>query len=98
MLFAVICTDKPGARALRQESRSAHLAWLDRIADRVEFAGPFLSDDGQSMTGSLLIFEAADRVDLDALIADDPFHAAGLFATVEIRPWRCTVKRAPAAS
>lgn len=96
MLFAVICTDKPESLALRQANRSAHLAWLDRIKTRVEFAGPFLSDDGQSMCGSLLVLEAADRAALEAVIADDPFHNAGLFQTVEIRPWRCTVKRAPA--
>lgn len=40
------------------------------------------------MNGTLLVIQA-DSIDaVRAFVADDPYSRAGLFATVEIRPWR----------
>ncbi|HYE00861.1 MAG TPA: YciI family protein [Alphaproteobacteria bacterium] len=88
MHFAIICTDKPGSQELRLANRAAHLEYIDRHADQVVLAGPMLSDDGQGMVGSLLIMEFADRAAAEAFCAADPYAVAGLFAKVEIRPWR----------
>ncbi|WP_181705087.1 YciI family protein [Chthonobacter rhizosphaerae] len=91
MLFAVTCIDKPGHAGVRTENRAAHLDFLKANADAVKIAGPFTSDDGSAMVGSLLVVEAADRAALDALLAADPYAAAGLFERVEIRPWRWVI-------
>jgi uncharacterized protein YciI len=88
MLFVVTALDKPGAAAIRAEQRPAHLEFLKAHAAAVKAAGPLLSDDGQGMIGSLLVFEAEDRAALDALLARDPYALAGLFETVTVRPWR----------
>jgi uncharacterized protein YciI len=93
MLFAVTCLDKPGHAHVRAENRSAHLAFLGEHADAVKIAGPLLEDDGDGMVGSLLIIEAPDRDTLEALLARDPYAEAGLFAGVDIRPWRWVVGR-----
>jgi uncharacterized protein YciI len=91
MLFAVTCIDKPGHAHVRAENRPAHLDFLKANAAAVKLAGPFLSDDGQGMVGSLLVIEAADRAALDAMVAQDPYAAAGLFESVTVRPWRWTI-------
>jgi uncharacterized protein YciI len=51
-------------------------------------AGPTLSEDGERMTGSLLILDFADRTEAQAFADGDPYAKAGLFERVEIRPWR----------
>ncbi len=50
--------------------------------------GATLSDDGESMTGSFLLIDMADRAVAEAFAAGDPFAKAGLFESVEIRRWR----------
>ena len=43
------------------------------------------------MNGSLVVIEAASLEAARAIAAGDPFAKAGLFASVEIRPWRWTM-------
>lgn len=88
MLYAIICTDKPGALALRQATRAAHLAWIAGLGERVKVAGPCLDDRETDPAGSLMVIEAANRAEIEALVAADPYGLAGLFERVEIRPWR----------
>lgn len=95
MLYALICTDRPDGLDSRKASRAAHLAWLNTLGGTLKFAGPFLSDDGSEPTGSLLVIEAASRADAEALAAQDPYARAGVFASVDIRPWKWLIK-APA--
>ena len=86
MLFALICTDRPDALEVRKANREAHLAYLKDSP--VVFAGPFIGADGESMTGSLIVLDLADRAAADAWAAADPYAQAGLFASVDIRAWR----------
>ncbi|MFO7920351.1 MAG: YciI family protein [Nioella sp.] len=85
MLFAVICTDKPGQLETRKANRDAHLAYLDETDARM--AGPFMDDAG-AMTGSLVVIEASDRAGAEAWAANDPYAKAGLFETVRIEAWK----------
>ncbi len=87
-LFAIICTDKPEeGLKLRQQNRANHLQWLADLGDAVKAAGPFLDDDGNP-AGSLIIIEAESRAAAEALAGQDPYRKAGVFAQVEIRPWK----------
>lgn len=85
MLFALICTDKPGALPVRQENRPAHVAYL-KESGVVQQAGPFLNDAGD-MCGSLVILDVADRAAAEAWAANDPYAKAGLFSDVRIEAW-----------
>ena len=87
MLYAIICTDKPGALQTRMDNREAHLAHIKGTNGAIVQAGPFLDAEGQ-MCGSLLIMEAEDISVPEAWAAADPYALAGLFASVEIRPWK----------
>lgn len=96
MLYAFICTDKPGSLQTRLDNRSAHLEFLNSLGDALKGAGPFLDDHG-NMTGSMLLIEAANREEALAISEEDPYARAGLFETVEIRPWNWALKN-PEAS
>lgn len=91
MLYALICTDKPQSLQVRLDNRPAHIEFLKDMGDGLKAAGPFLDDDG-NMTGSLVIIEAANRDEALAISQEDPYAKAGLFESVEIRPWNWAVK------
>lgn len=91
MLFAIICTDKPGQTQTRMDNRPDHVAYLEKLnaAGTLKFAGPFL-DDNEQPRGSLVMVEAESREAAAAIAAKDPYALAGLFETVEIHRWNWT--------
>lgn len=88
MPFIIDCRDKPGHESVRMENRPAHLEYLQGFADKVVAVGPTQTDDGEAMTGSLLILDFADRTEAEAFAKNDPYAKAGLFETVTIRRWK----------
>ena len=91
MLYAVICNDKPNSVAARAENRPAHLEHLNGLGDSLKFAGPFLDDNGDPC-GTLLVVEADSKDAAIAICKADPYAKAGLFASIEARGWKWTVK------
>ena len=94
MYFVVFGTDKPGMQDTRVKHRPEHREHLGNPGKhpvKVRVAGPTLAEDGATMNGSLLIIEAQDIAEVRAFVADDPFSRAGVFASVEIRPWNLTI-------
>jgi hypothetical protein len=88
MLFIATCIDKPDSLAKRTGRRPAHLVYLSSLGARVRAAGALLDPAGQNPIGSLLIFETLDEAEVRAILAADPYAEAGLFASVDLRPWR----------
>jgi uncharacterized protein len=88
MLFAFHLVDRADAGDIRARVRPEHKAYLALVAERIAFAGPLLGDDGQTMTGSLLVIDFDDR---DAALAwqrDEPFTRAGLYAQTQVHAFR----------
>jgi len=81
MLYALHLLDRPGASEIRNRVRPEHKAYLGKVAERIAFAGPLLSDDGQTMAGSLLVMEFATREDVYAWLREEPYTRAGLYAS-----------------
>lgn len=88
MIFAIICMDKPDHGHVRTDNRPLHLQYLEANTDRVVFAGPLLSDDGDGMIGSLLVMDFDHRAAAADFAANDPYARAGLFETVTIVRWK----------
>ncbi|CAD7042726.1 YciI-like protein [Pseudorhizobium endolithicum] len=88
MLFAFLCTDKPGHLNVRMDTRPAHLDHLNKLnaEGTLKMAGPFLDDEGKP-NGSLVIVEAEDMAAARALAEADPYYQAGLFEKVEVKPY-----------
>jgi uncharacterized protein YciI len=84
MLYAFILVDKPGGLPLRHEVRPEHKAYLGAVADRIAFAGPFVSDEDQSMVGSLLVIDFPSRAAAQEWLAAEPFTKAGLYASTAV--------------
>jgi uncharacterized protein YciI len=87
MHFVALCLDKPNSLATRLENRPAHLAFLGQKPEVVKLAGPFLDSDGQPC-GSMLVLDCRDEESARAFLAGDPYARAGLFASVELRPFK----------
>jgi hypothetical protein len=88
--FLLIGHGADGIEAVRDElvaRRRRYLregGYLDRFIER----GPLLSDDGERWMGSALLVELPDRASVDAMLAQDPYVLEGLYARVEVHPWR----------
>ncbi len=88
--FVLTCIDKPASLALRLATREAHFAYVQGHPRAIRLAGPFLDEAGD-MAGSMIILEAANLEAARQFSAADPYVLAGLFESVDIRPWRATV-------
>ena len=85
MLWTMHCLDRPNGLELRLATRPRHIEYLNSVKSKILFCGPLLSEDGQSMIGSLFIVDVPDRTAAEAFSKNDPYSAAGLFESVVIR-------------
>ena len=101
MIYALILIDKPLQSELRERVRPEHRAYLAAAANRMAFAGPFTTDDGKTMLGSLLAIDFESRDAAHAWLAAEPFTKAGLYASISIHAfvnlWPQKAGFAPAA-
>lgn len=87
MLFAMIAKDKPGTLDKRIAVRPVHLEHLESLGQQLRLAGALLDSDGKP-EGSLMVIEAETIEAATALFSADPFVKEGIFASIEIKPWR----------
>ena len=88
----MICLDKPGYADLRIKTRPAHLKWIEDNRLSALFIGPILSDDDETMMGSLFVAEFPDLAAARAFQQSDPYTKAGLFAQAIVQPTRNIAK------
>lgn len=86
--FLINARDRAGALDVRMANRPAHLDWAKSHHDRILMAGPVFADDGETFAGSTFVVAFDTLEDAKAWAAEDPYAKAGLFETVEIRPFR----------
>jgi uncharacterized protein len=88
--FLVIGHGKPGMSAARDALLGEHRRYfLDHgYLDRFIARGPLLSDDGTGWAGSAMLVELRDRAAVDAMLADEPYARAGLYADIEVHDWQ----------
>lgn len=87
MLYAMIAKDAPGALQKRLDTRPVHLDHLNSLGKKLVFAGALL-DANEQPEGSLVILEAETLEEAQKMAAADPFVAAGVFASYEVKRWR----------
>lgn len=84
--FIVQCTDVADSDTLRAPLRLAHRGYLDESGMMIA-RGPLKSDDGETITGSAILLNAADRASAETLMANDPFSRAGIYDHISIERW-----------
>jgi uncharacterized protein len=86
MNFVVYCLDHPGMGQRRLENYEAHKAYLQTSPLHTLVSGPLTELDG-TMNGSFFLYEGDDIAAVRAFVAGDPFNQAGIWKTIEIRPF-----------
>lgn len=100
MYFAVWGTDRAGALPDRERVRESHRAHLRHPGEhkvKVMLGGPTLDETSVTMNGSMLVIEADSIEAVRRFLADDPYALAGVYASVDVRPWNWGLG-APAAA
>ncbi|MFC6198026.1 YciI family protein [Ponticaulis profundi] len=90
-LFNIIGLDAPGSVEKRMEHRPAHLEWAKAQKDIVRIAGPLFAEDRETPAGSLFVVEGESVAAVREWAAGDPYAKAGVFASVEIRPFKWVI-------
>jgi uncharacterized protein YciI len=95
MWFSIVCEDIDNSLTLRQQARPAHLARLEDLkqAGRLLVAGPnpaiAANDPGDAgFTGSIIIAEFDSAEDAQVWADADPYLAAGVYALVNVKPFK----------
>jgi hypothetical protein len=94
MYYLVLATDAPDTAITREEIGPIHRAYLRNPGNhrvKVHLGGPTLTMQHEQTNGTLLIVEADEMSAVSEFIADDPYAQAGVFQSVEIRPWAWTL-------
>ncbi|HET7359099.1 MAG TPA: YciI family protein [Rhodanobacteraceae bacterium] len=98
MWYAITGIDVADSLERRKGARPAHLARLDALLaeGRLKLAGPFPAVDAEDpgpagFSGSLIVAEFDDLQGARAWADADPYKAAGVYASVDVRPFRQTL-------
>ncbi|WP_342640396.1 YciI family protein [Rhodoligotrophos ferricapiens] len=89
--FVILCTDVPNSAEKRNATRAQHLQYLTSLGSKLRLAGPFTTEEGKTMTGSMLLVETETIEEAREIAAGDPYGPAGVFANVEVKPWRWVI-------
>ncbi|MFD1194490.1 YciI family protein [Seohaeicola saemankumensis] len=87
MHYVIHCLDHAGALDRRLAHYAAHKAYLSNPSVKIVISGPLLADDEETMIGSMFLVDADSLAQVEAFHRNDPFHAAGIWETVSIRPF-----------
>ena len=95
MYYTIIATDSENSLEARLEARPAHVDRLKALVDegRLLVAGPCPAVDSEDpgtagFTGSVIIASFDSLENAKAWAAADPYVAAGVYAGVEVRPFK----------
>ncbi len=95
MLYAITGQDVADSLAQRMAARPAHLERLQALQaeGRLILAGPFPAVDSNDpgaagFSGSLIVAEFASLQAAQSWAEADPYVAAGVYASVSVKPFR----------
>ena len=94
MYYSIYAKDKDNSLEARRHARPAHVQRLTALLEqgRLLVAGPSPRIDGEEpgragFSGSVIIAEFDSLEDARAWAADDPYFAAGVYESVEVKPF-----------
>ncbi|WP_238009322.1 YciI family protein [Dactylosporangium sp. AC04546] len=88
MLVLFLCFDRPGDGARRRAARAEHLRYMMAHQDALVFGGPIADEPGGPSVGSVFVLDLPDLGAADRFLAAEPYHRAGVFESVLVRPFR----------
>lgn len=91
MQFILIAYDgtEKDAPERRMKSRPEHLEKIAHVKKAGQFVcgGAILNEEG-TMIGSMILYEVADRAELDRLLLDEPYIYNKVWEKIDIKPFR----------
>ncbi|PRX30959.1 hypothetical protein B0G75_106402 [Paraburkholderia sp. BL18I3N2] len=87
MHYTVYCLDHDGMVERRLSHYDAHKAYLATAPVKMVMSGPLLAADQETMIGSFFLYEADDIREVVRFNTNDPFNEAGIWKSVDIRPF-----------
>lgn len=95
MAYVIIGHDAPDSREKRPQVRSQHLACWTPFdeAGRVILGGQMTD-----FAGSILVIEAESLEEATGIAENDPYLKEGVFASVEVHPYRCVLPKSTYAA
>jgi uncharacterized protein YciI len=87
MHYTVYCLDHDGMVERRLFHYDAHKAYLATAPVKMVMSGPLLAADEETMIGSFFLYEADDIDEVVRFNTNDPFNEAGIWKSVDIRPF-----------
>lgn len=98
MFYMIRGVDVPNSLEQRKAARPAHIARLEKLRDqgRLLLSGPLPAIDAEDpgaagFTGSLIVAEFESLDSARAWAEADPYVAGGVYARVEVQPFRKTL-------
>lgn len=98
MLYTIFAQDTPNSLEKRLAHRPAHLERLKQLQaeGRLLLAGPFPAIDSvdpgpAGYSGSLIVAEFPSLQEAQSWAQNDPFMLNGVYAQVDVRPFRKTL-------
>jgi uncharacterized protein YciI len=98
MWYAIVGHDTPNSLDKRMATRPAHIERLQALQaeGRLLLAGPFpavdaLDPGAAGFTGSLIVAEFSSLPEAQAWANADPYLISGVYASVDVRPFRKTL-------
>ncbi len=95
MYYLIVAEDHPGSLEARLAARPEHLQRLQALQNegRLLTAGPLPAIDAEDpgpngFTGSAIIAEFPDLESAENWAATDPYVAAGVYASVTVKPYK----------
>lgn len=88
MLYMIHGIDKTDADGVRAANNKAHRQYVAKFKNSLVCAGPTLSEDGETKTGTIIMIDMQDRDTVDSFVKNDPYVKAGLFESLTVQPWR----------
>lgn len=91
MQFILIAYDGNDADAInrRMGCRAEHLEKMEGVKKNGKFlCGGAILDESGKMIGSMILYEVADRMELDRLLQDEPYISNKVWEKIEIRPFK----------
>ncbi len=95
MWYMIFAQDHPNSLEKRKAARPDHLRRLEALREegRLLLAGPLPAVDSEDpgpagFTGSLVVADFESLEEAQAWAEADPYKAAGVYAQVEVRPFK----------
>jgi uncharacterized protein YciI len=88
MLVLFNCLDNDNQQQRRLNSLKAHLDWVEHNMGSIKVAGPQLSEQTNTIVGSMYILEAESIEQAFQLLKSDPYHKADIWQKILITEFK----------